>query len=70
MKRFDALITTENPSPLQSPISDPWYRGSNNEKCRVVCYNIGHLKPPGLGKFWISPTLVMCHLNFCPGKVG
>ena len=70
MKRFDAMITTQKkPSPLQSSISDPWYKESHNvsgekEKCRVVCYDIRHLKPSGPGKVWISPTPSHVSLKF------
>ena len=64
MKLFDALITTQKPRPLRSPISGPWYKGLNNEKCRVVCYDIRHLKPNGPGKVWISPTPSHVSLKF------
>ena len=59
----------KNPSPLRSIISDSWYGGSKNvfgekEKCRMVCYDIRHLKSPGPGKVWISPTPSHVSLKF------
>ena len=64
------LQRKKNPSPLQSPISVPWYRGSDNAKCRVVCYDIRYLKPPGPGKIWISPTPSHVSLKFLSWQSG
>ena len=62
MKRFDARITTQKTPILckvqfQTPgTGDQTMFLVKKEKCRVVCYDIRHLKPPGQGKVWISPT--------------